>query len=185
MKFEHPFYFLRHGETQWNKDRMTQGQMDSQLNSRGILQAERAADILRNEPIDRIVSSPLSRARHTAEAVAQHHDVEIRFDDELMECNLGDHQGNPHGTWLPEYWTGRYDPPNGETYSVFCQRVWQAMQRAVALGPNTLIVAHGGLWIAAHEYVSLFPALRPMPNALPVQVTPQEESWHCEILEKD
>ncbi|MCP4047018.1 MAG: histidine phosphatase family protein, partial [Gammaproteobacteria bacterium] len=75
MKFDHPFYFLRHGETQWNKDRMTQGQLDAKLNSRGILQAERAADILRNEPIDRIVSSPLSRARHTAEAVALHHDV--------------------------------------------------------------------------------------------------------------
>jgi len=182
MEFEHPFYFLRHGETQWNKDRRTQGQLDSQLNAKGIGQAGQAAKILRSEPIERIVSSPLSRAAQTAQAVASHHHLEVVFDDELMECNLGDHQGEPHRPWLTEYWKGNYLPPNGETYQAFCHRVWQAMHRCAMLGPNTLIVAHGGLWLAAQEFISMQPLIKPMPNALPVKVNPQGQNWNCTVL---
>ena len=182
MPFEHPFYFLRHGETEWNKTHRTQGQLDSQLNDTGRAQAQRAADLLEGEPIERIVASPLSRARHTAEAVAVRHDIEIVFDDELKECHLGDHQGEPHGPWLLEYWTGEYDPPNGETFYEFSDRVWKAMQRAVAGGPNTLIVAHGGLWKAAHEYVVIEPLILPLPNALPLHVTPGTDQWQHRVI---
>lgn len=45
--FEHPFYFLRHGETEWNRTRRTQGQLDSQLNDAGREQAMHAAERLR------------------------------------------------------------------------------------------------------------------------------------------
>ena len=111
MEFADPFYFLRHGETQWNKDGLTQGQLDSQLNDTGRAQAERAADALATEPIARIVASPLSRARHTAEAVAARHGLAVDFDEGLMECHLGEHQGKPHGSFLPAYFRGEYDPP--------------------------------------------------------------------------
>ncbi len=185
MAFEHPFYFLRHGETGWNKERKTQGQMDSQLNETGRAQAQHAADILANEPIAGIVASPLSRARHTAEAVAERHDIEITFDDGLMECHLGDRQGEPHGPWLKAYWTGDYDPPGGETYAEFSARVWSAMARAVARGPDILIVAHGGLWLAARDFVTIEPPLIPMPNALPVHVRPEPRIWRHQVLGGD
>ena len=182
MSFKHPFYFLRHGQTDWNKAKITQGQTDSQLDETGRAQAVRAGEILANEPIARIVSSPLTRVRHTAEAVAAKHDVEITFDDGLKECHLGDMQGQPHGSWLADYWTGNFDPPNGETFGQFSDRVWRAMQRAVELGPNTLIVAHGGLWIAAHQYTKIDPPLMPMPNALPIHVTPGNGVWNQRVL---
>ncbi|MEM8749052.1 MAG: histidine phosphatase family protein [Pseudomonadota bacterium] len=178
MPFEHPFYFLRHGETDWNRERITQGQSDSQLSDKGRDQALRAGELLANEPIERIVASPLTRVRHTAAAVAKHHDIEIMFDEGLKECHLGDMQGKPHGPWLADYWTGDFDPPNGERFDEFADRVWQAMQRAVALGPNTLIVAHGGLWIAALNFTRAEPHLMPMPNALPLHVTPVDGVWH-------
>ena len=101
-----PFYFLRHGETQWNKDKICQGQMDSQLNDTGRAQAASAAVALKDEPIARIICSPLSRTRHTAEAVQKYHDLEIVFDDDLREVNLGDHQGEPLGSWSSEFWQG-------------------------------------------------------------------------------
>lgn len=183
MPFNHPFYFLRHGETDWNLFGKTQGQLDSQLNETGRKQAERAGKILAREPIERIVASPLSRVRHTAEAVARHHDVEITFDDELKECHLGDMQGQPHGPWLGKYWTGEFVPPNGERYREFRERVWRAMGRASDLGPNTLIVAHGGLWIAAHDMTRIEPTLRPMPNALPIHIVPGPERWRHRVLE--
>ncbi|MFK7942545.1 MAG: histidine phosphatase family protein [Paracoccaceae bacterium] len=181
MSFHHPFYFLRHGETTWNAAGKTQGQLNSPLSDKGREQAVAAGDALKAEPIERIIASPLDRAFHTAEAVAQHHGIEIEPDPELMECHLGDHQGEPHGPWLKEYFRGNYAPPNGETFEQFCARVWAAMQRAVAKGPNTLIVAHGGLWIAARQYVTVAPDLARMPNALPLKVTPSTENWIHEV----
>lgn len=180
--FVHPFYFLRHGETHWNFARQTQGQLDSQLNENGRNQALNAADILAQQPIERIVASPLSRARDTAQAVASRHGLEITFDDGLKECHLGDLQGQPHGPWLADYWTGDFTPPNGESFDEFSERVWSAMARAVARGPNTLIVAHGGLWIAAHGYTMVRPGLMPMPNALPLRIVPNGDVWQHEIL---
>ena len=182
MTNQNSFYFLRHGQTKWNVEKIVQGQLDSQLNDTGREQAKLAAKVLRNEPIERIICSPLSRTRHTAEAVAEFHDLEIQFDDDLMECHLGDHQGHPQGQWVPEYWKGNYAPPNGETFQQFHSRVWNAMQRAIALGPNTLIVAHGGLWLAAQEYVTLDPAMRLITNALPVAVQPTQDTWKYQVL---
>ncbi len=175
--FAYPFYFLRHGETHWNKSGTTQGQLDAGLNETGIEQARRAAEALAGEPIERIIASPLSRALDTAKAVAARHGLPVETDSELMECHLGQHQGGPHGTWLGDYFRGDYDPPDGETFDRFRARVWAAMQRAVAKGPNTLIVAHGGLWIAARTYVAVDPDLPRMPNALPLHVTPEPDRW--------
>ena len=177
MAFEHAFYFLRHGETEWNKTGRTQGQLDAQLNETGRAQAARAAEALADEPIVRIIASPLSRALHTAQAVAAKHGIEVETDDELMECHLGEHQGGPHGPFLPAFFRGEYDPPGGETFIQFRDRVWAAMQRAVARGPNTLIVAHGGLWIAARQFVTMTPDLDRSPNALPLHVTPAGDHW--------
>jgi len=179
---QNPFYFLRHGQTQWNIDKIIQGQADSQLNDTGRAQAKTAATLLKAEPIARIVSSPLSRTRHTAQAVAAALDLPVTYDDDLMECHLGDHQGEPYADWINHYWTGDYTPPNGEHFNDFAARVWGAMENAIARGPNTLIVAHGGLWIAAQQYVTLSPAMRLTPNALPLHVTPTETHWNFRIL---
>lgn len=181
MPFDHPFYFLRHGETTWNAERRTQGQLNSQLSERGREQAQAAAKALQGEPIQRIIASPLDRVMHTAQAVAQSTGLDVETDPDLMECHLGELQGQPHGPWLPAYFRGEYDPPGGETFDEFCARVWGAMERAVKRGPNTLIVAHGGLWIAARTRVSVDPDLDRMPNALPLKVDPSPGHWKHEI----
>ena len=182
MAFQHPFYFLRHGETHWNRNKLTQGQTDSQLNDLGRAQAAEAALALKDEPIERIVASPLSRALDTAKTVAAALGIDITTDPGLMECHLGEHQGAPHGPWLQAYFRGEYDPPGGELFDDFCARTWAAMQRAVALGPNTLIVAHGGLWISARRYVAVDPDLPRMPNALPLYVEPEGNLWRHRIV---
>lgn len=181
MAFVHPFYFLRHGETHWNASGTTQGQLCAGLNETGRAQARRAAEVLAREPIARIVASPLERALETAQIVAEPHGLSVETDEALMECHLGEHQGGPTGPWLRQYFEGSYDPPGGETFAQFCERSWEAMQRAVALGPNTLIVAHGGLWIAAQSRVTVDPDLPRMPNALPLHVTPEPGRWRHRI----
>ncbi|MEM9062886.1 MAG: histidine phosphatase family protein [Pseudomonadota bacterium] len=177
MAFDHPFYFLRHGETTWNAGKRIQGQLNSPLSELGWEQARAAGRAMRDEPIERIVASPLDRAFFTAQEVSKVKGIEVVFDRDLMECHLGDHQDEPHGPWLAEYFEGRYEPPNGEPFPEFCERVWGAMQRAVSLGPNTLIVAHGGLWLAARQYVTVDPDLKRMPNALPLHVLPSKDLW--------
>ena len=57
-----PFWFLRHGETDWNAQGLSQGHTDIPLNAVGLAQAERAARTLEGLGIASVVSSPLSRA---------------------------------------------------------------------------------------------------------------------------
>ncbi len=64
------FWFLRHGETDWNAKDLSQGNVDIPLNERGLAQARAAALLLRNRGIVSIVRSPLGRARVTADIVA-------------------------------------------------------------------------------------------------------------------
>ncbi|MEI8159145.1 MAG: histidine phosphatase family protein, partial [Burkholderiales bacterium] len=61
---------IRHGETAWNVDTRLQGHLDIGLNQRGQWQAQRAAQALADEDIAAIYSSDLSRARATAQAIA-------------------------------------------------------------------------------------------------------------------
>ena len=65
------FWFLRHGETDWNAQGISQGNVDIPLNAVGVAQARAAAEKLRNRGIATIVASPLSRARVTAEFVGE------------------------------------------------------------------------------------------------------------------
>jgi phosphoserine phosphatase len=83
---------IRHGETDWNRDKRFQGQIDVPLNQRGQLQAEQAATFLATETIDRAVSSPLLRPKQTAQAILQHHPhLELEFANDLKEIS--------HGLW--------------------------------------------------------------------------------------
>ena len=64
------FWFLRHGETDWNARGVSQGNVDVPLNATGMAQAHAAAALLRHRGIAALVASPLSRTRVTAEIVA-------------------------------------------------------------------------------------------------------------------
>ena len=71
-----PFWYLRHGETDWNAQGLSQGRSDIALNEKGMAQAKRAAGLMAahwhdHAPITRIVASPLIRAWRTAEIVAE------------------------------------------------------------------------------------------------------------------
>ena len=173
---------MRHGETSWNAEQRTQGQLDAPLNDNGRAQALVAADILKGERIARIISSPLSRAADTAKAVSAATGVAVTYDEALMEFHAGDWQGQPRGELIRDYFAGKMDPPGGETFAAFAERAWHALADAVGRGENTLVVCHGGLWYAAQQYTPVEPGLWPMPNALPIHVTPGEAGWSARVL---
>ena len=81
-------YMIRHGETDWNKMKRLQGVTDIPLNACGIELAEKTAEGLKNVPFDRIYTSPLIRAKKTAEIIRGDRPVELVVTDGLKEISL-------------------------------------------------------------------------------------------------
>ncbi len=174
-----PFWFLRHGETDWNAQGLSQGRTDIPLNQVGIIQAERAAVTLRASRIATIVSSPLSRARHTAEIVAHPLKLPVQLDPDLAEVNFGEQEGLPMGDWYDDWVAGTYTPARGETFQALVERAVAAVNRALALPAPVLVVAHGALFRALRLALGHEPNVR-TPNALPMLITPPakgETAW--------
>jgi broad specificity phosphatase PhoE len=83
----------RHGETTWNKDRRFQGQRDVPLNDRGREQARELAAAAAGHGFVALYSSPLSRARETADIVGAALGLQPRLDDRLKESDVGGWEG--------------------------------------------------------------------------------------------
>ena len=89
-KIKSNWFFVRHGETDWNVQKRTQGQSgNAPLNETGRAQAASAAKVLKAYPIDLVISSDLARAKETAEIIARETGVEVSFDERLRERNYG------------------------------------------------------------------------------------------------
>jgi len=85
---------VRHGETDWNLSRRIQGgNSDTPLNQRGWQQAEGLALRLKQEKIQAIYSSPLQRARDTAQAIARYHQLLVEIEPSLKEIEVGELEG--------------------------------------------------------------------------------------------
>ena len=95
-----PFWYLRHGETDWNARNLSQGNVDIPLNANGIAQAHAAAAVLRGRGIAAIVSSPLARARATAEIAAAALGLPVTIEDGLREVAFGVQEGQPMSDWF-------------------------------------------------------------------------------------
>jgi len=85
---------VRHGETEWNRQKRFQGQIDIPLNENGQRQGHQAAELLKTVKIDAAVSSSLSRPKETAEIILQHHPgVTLETTDGLKEIGHGEWEG--------------------------------------------------------------------------------------------
>ena len=167
-----PFWFLRHGETDWNAQGLSQGRTDIPLNAVGLAQAKRAARTLEGSGIATVVASPLSRARVTAETVAGTLGLPVAaFDDDLREVNFGVQEGQPMGDWYDDWIAGAYTPERAEPFPVLLARAVAAVNRALERPAPVLVVAHGALFRAQRLAFGLEPNVR-TPNALPVRCEP-------------
>jgi 2,3-bisphosphoglycerate-dependent phosphoglycerate mutase len=92
------FYLVRHGETDWNKQRIIQGQMDIPLNATGEQQAKEAAKNFKQITFDLAFSSDLLRARRTTEIIALEHKLAVETTEVLRERHFGELQEKPSAT---------------------------------------------------------------------------------------
>ena len=86
-------YYVRHGQTDWNKVKRLQGRTDNPLNEVGIEQAKKTRDLLKNEKIDLIICSPLRRTLETANIINEGRNIKIIKDEGFIERSFGKYEG--------------------------------------------------------------------------------------------
>ena len=86
-------FLVRHGRTGWNKEQIFRGHKDIPLDDVGREEALLVGERLKGEGIRGVFSSPLSRAKETAEVVARFHKVEVQALEELTDLNFGEWEG--------------------------------------------------------------------------------------------
>ncbi len=145
-------YLVRHGESEFQKKKIWGG--DSGLTRRGIEQARRVAEYLKNIELERIYCSKLKRSMQTAELIKQFHpNIPITQLEELNEIEMGliDSQYRVEvEVNFPEFlaerernkWSTRF--PQGESYETETEKVRQKLREIVLNPGNTCIAGHKG-----------------------------------------
>ncbi|WP_179474230.1 bifunctional RNase H/acid phosphatase [Mycolicibacterium vinylchloridicum] len=144
---------LRHGQTEFSRERRYSGRGNPELTETGRSQADAAARYLAERGgIDAVISSPLRRAYDTASAAAKALGLDVTVDDDLIETDFGAWEGltfaearqrdpDLHGHWLRNT---SLRPPAGESFDDVQERIQRLRSRIIAEYPgNTvLVVSH-------------------------------------------
>ena len=142
---------VRHGETDWNRERRYQGHADQPLNEAGRRQARELANQLRAEPVTALYTSPLRRASETAQLLAGHFGLEARMLDALLEIDVGAWEGLTIEQVRARYpervdqdWRSGWE--DGESYGDLERRVVPALLELGSQheGGHVLAVTHAG-----------------------------------------
>ncbi|MFQ5439852.1 MAG: histidine phosphatase family protein [Nitrosopumilaceae archaeon] len=146
--------FLRHGQAKNNTERILAGRTPGvPLTDQGIDQAEKAAKFLEDMNISAIYSSPIQRAKHTAEIVGKHNSIDVKIDDRLIELDMGKFTGVPydeifssHGNVFMKFYKGELEiAHNGvETFTDVKKRVLGIVDHVIENHPdeNVVLVTH-------------------------------------------
>ena len=149
------FYLVRHGQTDWNNEKKFQGHRNIPMNETGIEQMNDLADRIVEAGIlfDRIIASPLDRARKTAEIISEKSGFKgsIVFDEDFIERDCGALEGE---VWTPEL---NLDDPkhNMETIPELCKRAERALDKySFGEDERVMIVSHGAILTAVRTVLS-------------------------------
>lgn len=120
-------YFVRHGQTRFNAKRLIQGRVDEPLNKVGIKQAKETGQIIKglNIKIDKIVTSPLSRAFETAYLVARKNSYKdnIEVIPNLAERDFGKYELTTIAESFPIVMVDGFSEPGFEDSETLIKRV--------------------------------------------------------------
>lgn len=149
---------VRHAESVANRERRALGRGDPALTGRGQSQARAVARALQGEPFYRVVSSPLQRARRTAQAIAAPRGIAVQTEEALIELDIGEMEGLPYAEArerFPEIiagWRGDAGAdvrmPGGESLTDVHARAWpfiESLFHAPAPAP-IVVVTHN--WVS-------------------------------------
>ena len=162
MTERRPLYLIRHGQTEWNLKKRLQGGKDSPLTALGRQQAQAVAVSLKTQPPSLLLSSPLGRARTTAEIIAGALGLTVEEDDRLGELRFGAAEGltldEIDRRW-PDFRACREDDkwhvrwPEGESYQDAEARI--STYVADTLDHHAKAVCDAPLAVVAHETINM------------------------------
>lgn len=146
-------YLIRHGQTVWNEEGRLCGSSDVPLSKIGLFQAHKVAERLKDVNISAVYSSPLMRAKQTAQAIASFHQLPVFVENDLREIDYGDWEGVkvseamdkfPELERLRRKEPMKFVPPKGEPMEIFAKRVIAAIQKIASnhAGKTICVVAH-------------------------------------------
>ena len=169
---------VRHAETAWNAEHRVQGQLDVPLNATGLAQAAAVAKVLSEERFVAIYSSDLSRARQTAEPLAQLQKMKILLEPRLRERHYGIFERLTYAevkVRYPEDYTRfeardpDFDFRTGESLKDFFSRTKKAVTAIVDrhAGERILVFTHGGILDKLYRFVTGLPLSAPRDFGIP------------------
>ena len=170
-------YLARHGQTDYNLNRIFQGASDIPLNETGKKQAEALRDLLSDIPLTRAFISPLDRARETASIILKDRNIPQKVESRLIELHFGDWEGTPEAEvkerWMEDYMDYRsnmadFHPSNGESAIDAQKRAGEWWDEISLEFPSPdehiLVVAHQSLNAVLACHVSGLPLERAWEN---------------------
>ena len=171
-------YIIRHGQTPWNARKCLQGRSDVDLNENGIYLAELTGKALRDVTFDMAFTSPLIRAKHTAQCILAGRKVPIIEDERLIEISFGIYEGCCYAEenrqvpqqWIENFFHAPQDyvaAPGGESLDDVEKRTRNFMEdicsRKELQDKTILVLTHGC-------------ALRGLLNS--IRESNREDYWH-------
>jgi broad specificity phosphatase PhoE len=131
--------FVRHGETAHNREGRLQGRTDVDLSARGLEQVARLGARFPAGSLAAVLTSPLRRARQTAEAIAAVCGAPVEVDERLIELDYGDWDGRALADVPPEAWSAwradpSFSPPGGESLVAVTERIGEFCRDRLADG---------------------------------------------------
>ena len=146
-------YLIRHGQTDWNRDKIFRGRADVPLNERGRNEAAALSRHLEEVQPETCYASPLSRARETAEIVVRPHSLDMKLDEGIIDIDYGKWQGLSEAEVSRRFavtrrkWSERPHQvrfPGGESLSMVGKRSLASLERIRAENPRAtvFVVAH-------------------------------------------
>lgn len=160
-------YFIRHGQTIWNKEKRFQGLKDSPLTDLGIEQAKKLGQKLKNIKFDKFYSTHLKRALDTANYIKGDRKQEIEIFDDFIEISMGDMEGVQQDDFrklyplqLEAFYHNQMDydpsPYGGESFLDIRKRIEKGLKKFIELNKNyerVLMVSHGATLKVLFHYL--------------------------------
>jgi broad specificity phosphatase PhoE len=175
---------VRHGVTDWHRERKLLGQRDIPLNDTGLAQAAAAASALAELEITDVISSPMMRAVQTAEVIGNQFGIQVARDPRLSDLRVGKWEGMSYDqiATSPEYHRFLADPVSetipgsGETLAAVKNRVVAAVEQTLEdnpAGDGVVVVSHAGpIRVLLAHYAGASPAgyhrFRVSPGAISI-----------------
>ncbi len=151
----------RHGQTDWNVEKRIQGRTDIELNNKGIEQAYKTKENLKNGKIDLIICSPLKRAKQTADIINIDRNIPVIYDERLLEICYGENEGKLHNDFdYDGFWSivNTHEYKDAENVNEFIKRVHNFLNDLKnRKEENILIVTHNGVCRAINTYFNGIP----------------------------